>query len=75
MVDKLRLSSPNISMHLVTKLVQVRKNFKCLGISSVEDLYEVIEVYEGPEYVSTFIGHFRAFIGHLIFNRITYRSL
>ena len=50
LVDRYKERSVNISMLLVTKLVQVRKNLVCLGAKTLDDLYDIIGEYD-PEFV------------------------
>ena len=49
MVDKQKETSPNISINLVTKLVANKKNMKCFGAETIQDLYDVIATYESEE--------------------------
>ena len=44
-----QLFTPNISINLVTKLVANKKNMKCFGAETIQDLYDVIATYESEE--------------------------
>ena len=48
MVDKIHKRSPN--MNLYRTVVQFRKNAKCLGATTVEDIYKAVEKLEGNQF-------------------------
>lgn len=52
MVDNIRKRSPNISLFRAVQVVQFRKNAKCLGATTVEDIYKVLGKFENEDFVN-----------------------
>ena len=54
MVDKIHKASPNMSLYRAVQVVQFRKNAKCLGATTVEDIYKAVEKLEGKQFADEY---------------------
>ena len=52
MVDNIRKRSPNISLFRAVQVVHFRKNAKCLGATTVENIYKVLGKFENEDFVN-----------------------